>query len=306
MRLLSALTDRFREGLQKSRESLRSGLDRLLTGRTVDETLFEELTELMISSDMGVSVAEAFINSLREEVRRARVSSAEDVRALLRRELERGLEGSAAPLNLDARPSVVLLLGVNGSGKTTTVGKLAHLLKAEGKSVILAAADTFRAAAIEQLEQWGERAGAPVVKQQAGADPSAVVFDAVKAASARQVDVLLIDTAGRLQTKVNLMEELAKLSRVIAKQLPGAPHERLMVLDATTGQNGLSQAKLFHQAVGLTGMVVTKLDGTAKGGIVIRIYQELGVPIKLVGVGERVDDLHPFDPKAFLSALLQD
>jgi fused signal recognition particle receptor len=281
-------------------------LDRLLTGRTVDEALFEELTELMISSDMGVSVAEAFINSLREEVRRARVSSVEDVRALLRRELERGLEGSAAPLNLDARPSVLLLLGVNGSGKTTTVGKLAHLLKAEGKSVILAAADTFRAAAIEQLEQWGERADAPVVKQQAGADPSAVVFDAVKAASARQVDVLLIDTAGRLQTKVNLMEELAKVSRVIARQLPGAPHECLMVLDATTGQNGLSQAKLFHQAVGLTGMVVTKLDGTAKGGIVIRIYQELGVPIKLVGVGERVDDLHPFDPKAFLSALLQD
>ncbi|HLC40982.1 MAG TPA: signal recognition particle-docking protein FtsY [Methylomirabilota bacterium] len=306
MRLFSALTDRLREGLQKSRESFRSGLDRLFTGREVDEALFEELTELMIGADMGVSVAEAFTSTLREEVRRARVSSAEDVRGLLRRELERGLEGSAASLSLDAHPSVWLLLGVNGSGKTTTVGKLAHMLRAEGKSVILAAADTFRAAAIEQLDEWGARAGAIVVKQQAGADPAAVVFDAVKAAGARQADALLIDTAGRLQTKVNLMEELAKLTRVIAKQLPGAPHERLMVLDATTGQNGLSQAKLFHQAVGLTGLVVTKLDGTAKGGIIVRIYQELGIPIKLIGVGERVDDLHPFDPKAFLSALLPD
>jgi fused signal recognition particle receptor len=305
MKLFSGLSDRLREGLQKSRESLRGGLERLLPiGRTVDDALLEELTEVMIASDMGLSVAESFTESLREEIRRKRVSTPEDVRSLLREALGKTLEGSESGLAIAARPSVILVLGVNGSGKTTTVGKLAHMLKQEGKSVLLVAADTFRAAAIEQLERWGERVEVPVVKQQSGADPSAVVFDGLKAATAREVDVVIVDTAGRIHTKVNLMEELSKVSRVMGRQLPGAPHERLMVLDATTGQNGLSQAKLFHEAVGLTGLVVTKLDGTAKGGIVIRIYQELGIPIKLIGVGEGLEDLHPFDSKVFLSALL--
>jgi fused signal recognition particle receptor len=226
------------------------------------------------------------------------------VRSLLRRFLQDTLAPAAAPLRLDGRPSVVLVLGVNGAGKTTTAGKLAAALVASGKSVILAAADTFRAAAIEQLEEWGRRAGVEVIHQAAGADPAAVVFDAVKAATARQVDVLLVDTAGRLHTKSNLMDELVKLKRVVSRQLPGAPQECLMVLEAPTGQNGLAQARLFHEAVGLTGLVLTKLDGTAKGGIVIRIHQELGLPIKLVGLGERLEDLQPFDPGAFVSGLL--
>jgi fused signal recognition particle receptor len=196
------------------------------------------------------------------------------------------------------------MLGVNGAGKTTSTGKLAAALRASGKSVLLAAADTFRAAAVEQLEEWGRRAGAEVIRQGAGADPAAVVFDAVKAAAARGVDVLLVDTAGRLHTKSNLMDELVKLKKVIARQLPGAPHECLMVLEASTGQNAVAQARLFDEAVGLTGLVLTKLDGTAKGGIVVRIYRELGVPIKLIGVGEQVEDLQPFDPKAFVDTLI--
>jgi fused signal recognition particle receptor len=196
------------------------------------------------------------------------------------------------------------MLGVNGSGKTTSTGKLAASLKAGGMNVVLAAADTFRAAAIEQLQEWGRRADVPVIHQAAGADPAAVVFDAVKAAMARQADVLIVDTAGRLHTKSNLMDELAKLQRVVARQVPGAPHESLMVLEAPTGQNGLVQARMFHEAVGLSGIVLTKLDGTAKGGIIVRIHQELGLPIKLVGVGERIEDLQPFDAKAFAAALL--
>jgi fused signal recognition particle receptor len=226
------------------------------------------------------------------------------VRALLRRFLEEALIGAAAPLNLDGAPSVILMLGVNGAGKTTSTGKLAAALGASGKSVLLAAADTFRAAAVEQLEEWGRRAGAEVIRQGTGADPAAVVFDAVKAAAARGVDVLLVDTAGRLHTKSNLMDELVKLKKVVSRQLPGAPHECLMVLEAATGQNALQQAKLFHETIGLTGLVLTKLDGTAKGGIVVRIYRELGVPIKLIGVGEQVEDLQPFDPKTFVDGLV--
>ena len=214
------------------------------------------------------------------------------------------MKGSGAILDLSARPTVVLLLGVNGSGKTTTAAKLAHLLKGTGHEVLLAAADTFRAAAIEQLQLWGDRIGVPVIAQKAGADPSAVAFDAVKAAQARRTDVLIVDTAGRLQTKTNLMGELVRIKRVIGRQCPGAPQESLMVIEAPTGQNGISQARLFHEGVGLTGMILTKLDGTAKGGIVVRIYQELQLPIKFVGTGEQVDDLQPFDPEAFVSALL--
>ncbi|HEU5319178.1 MAG TPA: signal recognition particle-docking protein FtsY, partial [Methylomirabilota bacterium] len=226
------------------------------------------------------------------------------LRPLLRRFLLDTLAPASASLDLDHRPSIVLVLGVNGSGKTTTCAKLAAAMKADGKQVLLAAADTFRAAAIEQLEAWGARIGVDVVRQAAGSDPAAVVFDAVKAAMARGADALIVDTAGRLHTKSNLVEELGKLKRVIERQVPGAPHESLMVLDAPTGQNGFAQARVFHGAVGLTGVALTKLDGTARGGIVVRIVRELKLPVKLIGVGERVEDLQPFDAARFVDALV--
>ena len=305
MGFLGALADRLKQGLERSRQALNQGLDGLLSaGRVVDEAMLEELEEVLVASDLGAREAAAFVSRVRAEAKRTGALSGQDVRALLRRFLEEALAGAAAPLNLDGAPSVILMLGVNGAGKTTSTGKLAALLRASGKSVLLAAADTFRAAAVEQLEEWGRRAGADVIRQDAGADPAAVVFDAVKAAAARGVDVLLVDTAGRLHTKSNLMDELVKLKKVVSRQLPGAPHECLMVLEASTGQNGLAQARLFHEAVGLTGLVLTKLDGTAKGGIVVRIYRELGVPIKLIGVGEQIEDLQPFDPKTFVDSLI--
>jgi fused signal recognition particle receptor len=305
MGFFGGLADRLRQGLDRSRQAMSRGLDGLLlSDRAVDESMLEELEELLVSSDIGVGEAVEFVSRVRAESRRAGALSGPDVRALLRRFLEETLVGAAAPLNLDGAPSVILMLGVNGAGKTTSTGKLAATLRASGKSVLLAAADTFRAAAVEQLEEWGRRAGVEVIRQGAGADPAAVVFDAVKAATARGVDVLLVDTAGRLHTKSNLMDELVKLKKVVARQLPGAPHECLMVLEAATGQNAVQQAKLFHEAIGLTGLVLTKLDGTAKGGIVVRIYRELGVPIKLIGVGEQVEDLQPFDPKAFVDGLI--
>ncbi|MDO8475126.1 MAG: signal recognition particle-docking protein FtsY [Candidatus Rokubacteria bacterium] len=305
MGFLGALADRLKQGLERSRQALNEGLDGLLSpGRVVDEGMLEELEEVLVASDLGVRDAAEFVSRVRAEAKRTGALSGQDVRALLRRFLEEALAGAAAPLNVDGAPSVILMLGVNGAGKTTSTGKLAAALRASGKSVLLAAADTFRAAAVEQLEEWGRRAGAEVIRQGAGADPAAVVFDAVKAAAARGVDVLLVDTAGRLHTKWNLMDELAKLKKVVARQLPGAPHECLMVLEASTGQNALAQARLFHEAVGLTGLVLTKLDGTAKGGIVVRIYRELGVPIKLIGVGEQVEDLQPFDPKVFVDSLI--
>ena len=305
MGFFGALAERLRQGLERSRQALNEGLDGLLSpGRVVDEVMLEELEELLVASDLGVREAADFVSRVRAEAKRTGALSGQDVRALLRRFLEEALAGAAAPLNVDAAPSVILMLGVNGAGKTTSTGKLAAALRAAGKSVLLAAADTFRAAAVEQLEEWGRRAGAAVIRQGAGADPAAVVFDAVKAATARGADVLLVDTAGRLHTKSNLMDELTKLKKVVSRQLPGAPHECLMVLEASTGQNALAQARLFHEAVGLTGLVLTKLDGTAKGGIVVRIYRELGVPIKLIGVGEQVEDLQPFDPKAFVDGLI--
>ncbi len=305
MGFLGALADRLKQGLERSRQALNQGLDGLLSaGRVVDEVMLEELEEVLVASDLGAREAAEFVSRVRAEARRTGALSGQDVRALLRTFLEEALAGAAAPLNVDGAPSVILMLGVNGAGKTTSTGKLAAALRASGKSVLLAAADTFRAAAVEQLEEWGRRAGAEVIRQGAGADPAAVVFDAVKAAAARGVDVLLVDTAGRLHTKSNLMDELAKLKKVVARQLPGAPHECLMVLEASTGQNAVAQARLFHEAVGLTGLVLTKLDGTAKGGIVVRIYRELGVPIKLIGVGEQLDDLQPFDPKAFVDTLI--
>jgi fused signal recognition particle receptor len=300
-----SLADRVRSGLRRTRERLDDGLDALLAmGRPVDDALLDELEETLIAADLGAAAAAEFVRRVREDIRRGHAVSSADVRALLGRFLEETLADAAAPLDLESRPSVIFMLGVNGAGKTTSAGKLAAALRSEGKRVLLAAADTFRAAAIEQLEEWGRRAGVEVIRQAAGADPAAVVFDAVKAAHARSADVLLVDTAGRLHTKSNLMEELVKVKKVVSRQLPGAPHESLMVIEAPTGQNGLAQARMFHEAVGLTGLILTKLDGTAKGGIVIRIYQELGLPIKLVGVGEGIEDLQPFEPKTFVSALV--
>jgi fused signal recognition particle receptor len=304
MGFLSGVADRFRQGLERSRQAMSQGLDGLLAlGRQVDESMLDELEELLLAADLGAETSQEFVSRVRAEAKRTGSLSASDLRILLRQFLEETLAGAAAPLELEARPSVVLMLGVNGSGKTTSTGKLAAALRQSGKGVLLAAADTFRAAAVEQLEEWGRRSGTEVIRQGTGADPAAVVFDAVKAAMARRIDVLLVDTAGRLHTKSNLMDELAKLKRVISRQLPGAPHESLMVIEAPTGQNGLQQARLFHEAIGLTGLVLTKLDGTAKGGIVVRIWKELGVPIKLIGVGESIEDLQPFDPKIFAAGL---
>jgi len=305
VKFLSGLGERLREGLRRSQEYLAGGLGAVLeTDRPIDDTLLEELEELLIAADLGATLAADFTNRAREEVMFGTVTRAGQLRPLFRRFLVDMLSPAAQPLNLDHRPAVVLLLGVNGSGKTTTAAKLASSLKGSGKRVLLAAADTFRAAAIEQLERWGERIDVEVIRQAAGSDPGAVVFDAVKAATARALDVLIVDTAGRLHTKTNLMDELAKLRRVIERQLPGAPHETLMVLDAPTGQNGFAQARMFHEAIALTGVCLTKLDGTAKGGIVVRIVRELKIPVKLIGLGERVEDLQTFDPQAFVDALV--
>ena len=304
MKFFSGIGERLREGLKRSQEYLSSGLNTVLEpDRPIDESLWEELEELLISADLGAAMAADFVNRGREEVMYGTVTRAQQLRPVLRRFLLDTL-GAARPLKLDAKPSVVLMLGVNGSGKTTTAAKLAAALKGEGRHVMLAAADTFRAAAIEQLETWGRRIDVEVVRQAAGSDPAAVVFDALKSAMARSADVLVIDTAGRLHTKSNLMDELAKLKRVIERQVPGAPHESIMVLDAPTGQNGFAQAKMFHEAIGLTGVALTKLDGTAKGGIVVRIVRELGLPVTLVGVGEKIEDLQAFDATQFVDALV--
>jgi fused signal recognition particle receptor len=305
VKFLSGLADRLRDGLRRSQEFLNERLEQVLAAdRPIDDALFEDLEELLIAADLGAAVAADFKHRAREEVMFGTVTRADQLRPLFRKFIADALSTAARDLDLASRPAVILMLGVNGSGKTTTCAKLAAQLKASGRHVLLAAADTFRAAAIEQLEEWGRRIDVEVIRQASGSDPAAVVFDAMRAATARHADVLIVDTAGRLHTKSNLMEELAKLKRVIARQLPGAPHESLMVLDATTGQNGFAQARQFHEAIGLTGLCLTKLDGTAKGGIVVRIHRELGLPIKLVGVGERLDDLQSFDADRFADALV--
>jgi fused signal recognition particle receptor len=295
---------RLRNGLSKTRGAITTRIDQMLAGfGKVDEELFEELEEILITSDVGMETSLRIVSDLRERVRRDRIADAEGVRRAIREEIAGILASEAGTLRLDTRPSVLVVIGVNGVGKTTSIGKIAHLLKGQGKKVMVAAADTFRAAAIDQLEIWTECAGVPIVKHEEGSDPAAVIFDAIAAAKARGTDVLIVDTAGRLHTKKNLMEELRKIFRIIGRELPDADVETLLVLDATTGQNAVSQAKVFAEVGNLTGLVLTKLDGTAKGGIVISIMSELNVPVKFVGGGEKMDDLQVFNPDSFVAAL---
>ena len=277
----------------------------LFSGFTeADEAFFEELEETLILADLGMNTALEAVEQLRQRVRKEKLRDQEEVKSALREILAEMISVGDTSLDLSTTPSVVLFIGVNGVGKTTSIGKVAHQLKNEGKRVLLCAADTFRAAAADQLEIWAERAGCELVRQHEGADPGAVLFDALQAAKARNVDVVLCDTAGRLHNKANLMAELTKLSRIIERECPGAARETLLVLDATTGQNGLIQAKQFQEAAGLTGIILTKLDGTAKGGIVVAIAKELGIPVKLVGMGEGLDDLKPFDAKEYVEAVI--
>ena len=298
---------RLRQGLTKTQGLLVGGVDDLLRpGRGMDEELYQELEEVLILADVGVAATKRLMEGIRRETKKKTIAGADDVIPLLRREVLEILRPYEAPLALDgkaANPFVVMVIGVNGAGKTTTIGKLAYRYTSQGKKVVVAAADTFRAAAIEQLEIWSERAGAYFIKHGSGGDPSAVAFDAIKAAQARHGDLVLVDTAGRLHTKENLMEELKKVKRIIERELPGAPHEILLVLDATTGQNAIAQARTFHQALGVTGIALAKLDGTAKGGIIIAIAEELGIPLRLVGVGEGIEDLQDFLAEAFVEAL---
>lgn len=297
------LFDKLKQGLQKTRQGFVDKVEQLFTRRKIDEDLFEELEELLIMSDVGVHTATDLVESLRRESRQKRLTDADSLTGLLKEQLQQRL-GEAATMNIEpGRLNIVVIVGVNGVGKTTTIAKLANRYKQSGLKVMLAAGDTFRAAAAEQLEIWGQRTGVPVLRHAEGADPASVVFDAIQSAKARKVDLLIVDTAGRLHTKSNLMNELAKVGRVINREAPGAPHEVLLVIDATTGQNAVVQAKEFAQSVPLTGLVLTKMDGTAKGGIIFAIASEQKLPVKLIGVGETMDDLRDFEPTEFVNAL---
>ncbi|MBV8904329.1 MAG: signal recognition particle-docking protein FtsY [Acidobacteriia bacterium] len=302
-----SLLEKLKSGVQKTRAGLVSALEDALQGkREIDAGLLDELEYTLISADIGVGTTNEILETIRDGVERHQLSDAAQLQGLIREQLLEILQASErAPARVAEPPAVILVVGVNGSGKTTTIGKLANRFKQENRSVLLCAADTFRAAAIEQLEVWGERTGVPVSRQKAGSDPSAVLFDALQSARARKYDYVIVDTAGRLQTKENLMAELHKMGRTAKKVIPDAPHEVLLVLDATTGQNGLEQARKFTETSGVTGIVLTKLDGTAKGGIVVAIARELNLPIRYVGVGEKTDDLLPFDPEAFIDSIFE-
>jgi len=288
-------------GLARTRENLASSIRGVLGGGALDEASVEDLEATLLAADLGPTLTDELIEAVRKG---ARGSNGDDVRESMRRTLREALPDVEPATTEVPRPRVVFVVGVNGGGKTTTVGKLAALERAAGRSVVVVAADTFRAAAIDQLERWAERAGVELIKHKEGSDPAAVVFDALKSAKKRELDTVLVDTAGRLHTKVNLMAELSKLARVASREVPGAPHEVLLIVDATTGQNGLSQAEEFTRAAELSGVVLTKLDGTAKGGVALAIHRALGLPIRYVGVGEGADDLLPFDPDAFVEGLL--
>ena len=296
--------NRLKDSLSKTRKDFVEKIDNLVSGRkSIDEDLYEELEEILIQADVGAETAFHLVEDLRRLVKERRVDDPVHLKQILKELIEEVMGQEPSPLNDDGNPTVILVVGVNGVGKTTTIGKLAYNFKQDGKTVILAAGDTFRAAAIDQLEVWGDRSGVDVIKHQEGSDPAAVVFDALQAARARKADVMVVDTAGRLHTKGNLMEELKKIGRVLSREIPGAPHEVLLVLDATTGQNAISQAKVFGEATGVTGIVLTKLDGTAKGGVVIGIKETMDIPVKLIGIGEGIEDLRPFDSGDFVEAL---
>lgn len=300
--------DKLKKGLNKTRENLTNKIEKLVIGYAdIDEDFLDELEETLIMADVGVKTTDKLMTAVRKGIKKKEINSPEDLKPFLQKEIAAILSiGEDTTKEASDGLTVLLVIGVNGAGKTTTIGKLSAYYKAQGKSVMLAAADTFRAAAIDQLEVWGYRTGAQVIKHEEGSDPAAVVFDAVKAAKARKMDVLIIDTAGRLQTKSNLMNELEKINRVIGREIPGAPHETLLVLDATTGQNAISQAELFTKAAPISGVVLTKLDGTAKGGVVIGIKSQLAMPVKWIGVGEGVEDLRPFNPEDFAKALFNE
>lgn len=295
-----------KKGLSKTKNSIFNQVGGLFKGfRKVDEELLEELEELLIMADVGIASTEEIITALRNELKERKISDEEGAITVLK-EILIGMIGTDRSLELNTKPSVILVIGVNGVGKTTSIAKISHLLKSEGKKVVLAAADTFRAGAIEQLQVWADRAGVDLIKQGEGSDPAAVVFDAISAAKSRNADILIVDTAGRLHNKKNLMNELAKINRVIDRELPESSRETLLVVDATTGQNAVNQAKEFKNAANITGLVLTKLDGTAKGGIVFSVKKELDIPVKFIGVGEKMDDLQHFTAKEFVDALFEE
>lgn len=299
------LFEKLKQGLVKTKDSMMGKIEGLLNSFTkIDEDLFDELEETLILCDIGVNTSEKICTELRKRVKEQGIKEPEKIKGLIKDIISEML-GEEKPLDLSTKPSVILVIGVNGAGKTTTIGKLSNKLKKDGKKVLVAAADTFRAAAIEQLEEWTDRAGVDIVKHSEGSDPAAVVYDAITAAKARNVDVLICDTAGRLHNKKNLMEELRKISRIINTQAEGCALEVLLALDATTGQNAVNQAKQFKEVADITGIILTKLDGTAKGGIIISITDDLKIPVKIVTVGEKIDDIQPFDNKDFVNALFE-
>lgn len=297
------LFSKLSESLKKTKNSLSGAINSMLGAFTkIDEDLFDELEEILIMADVGAETAANICAALRKRVKEERITDPSLVRSMIE-EIVTEMMSPAVPIKATTKPSVILVIGVNGAGKTTTIGKLAAKYKAQGKSVILGAADTFRAAAIDQLEVWADRAGVPIIKQKEGSDPAAVVFDTISAAKARGADIILCDTAGRLHNKKNLMDELEKISRIVKRELPDADFETLLVLDGTTGQNAANQARDFSKVANITGIILTKLDGTAKGGVVIGICENLGIPVKLIGVGEKIEDLREFDPAEFASAI---
>lgn len=299
--------EKLKKGLSKTHQGFVEKMDRLFLGKkTIDQDVLDELEGVLFEADLGVKTSTQLIEGVRQGLNRGELQEPEKVKEYIKQEILRVLKSGEKSLSIDfsrTRPFVMMVVGVNGGGKTTTIGKIAHQYSSQGKKILVGAADTFRAAATEQLEVWANRVGADLIKQSKGSDPSAVAFDSIHAALARGTDLVFIDTAGRLHTKVNLMEELKKLKRIVSREYPGAPHEILLVLDATTGQNAISQAKLFHEAIGVTGIALTKLDGTAKGGIIVGITEELKIPIRYIGVGEGIDDLKEFDATEFVQAL---
>jgi len=304
----SSFLDRMKQAVTRTRENLAERIDDIVSiGKEIDRNTLDDLEATLIGADLGSTTTQEVLGKLREKADRRQIKNVEELKKLLKEELLAILNtANSRPVNkVEGTPEVILVVGVNGTGKTTTIGKLSQVFRAQGKNVLLCAADTFRAAAIEQLEIWGQRTGTEVIKTKAGGDPAAVLFDALQAAVARKTDYVVVDTAGRLHTKTGLMAELEKMRRTAQRIIPGAPHETLLVMDATTGQNGLQQARLFTEAAGVTGIVLTKLDGTAKGGVVVAICRELGLPVRYVGVGEKAGDLLPFDPKEFVDSLFE-